>query len=509
MNIGDGLRINARNRPNKVALREGDRSLTYGLLNQRVNRLANGLRSLNIEKGTIVAVILPSGREHLESLYALGKIGAIALPIDDRWGNGEVERTIRFFSASAAIFSDEKTETFLKLEQKIHRLRGHLICTGKVDNPEITSYELLVEGSSPLEPECSVDENDTFLIALSSGTTGILKGAVITHRNLIFRFITQIVEFGFNSSDIFLNVTPMHHGGGRSHCMCHLFVGGTLTVLGGRFDPARTLMAIEKERITTCFMVPTMYHRILQLPDLSRYDARSLRVLFSSGAPLHTSIRQGVMERVTPNFYDYYASVEGGGICLLKPQDMLRKGDSVGQAVFNTEIRIVDEEGREVPKGSVGEVMYKGPGTARKYYKNPKATRECFSDGWFLPGDLARMDDDGFLYIVGRKKDMIIRGGVNIYPAEIEEILQSHPAVYESAVIGIPDKEYGEEIAAFVVLKPGKEASQEEILQFCKENLAAYKRPKVLEFVPSLPKATSGKIMKRQLKENYLAANKK
>ena len=177
--------------------------------------------------------------------------------------------------------------------------------------------------------------------------------------------------------------------------------------------------------------------------------------------------------------------------------------------MFYTEIRIVDEEGREVPSGSVGEVMYRGPGVARKYYKNPKATRESFSDGWFRPGDLTRADEEGFLYIVGRKKDMIIRGGVNIYPPEIEEILQSHPAIYESAVIGIPDKEYGEEIGVFVVLKPGKEASREEIVQFCRQNLAAYKRPKVVEFLPSLPKASSGKVVKRDLKEKYLSGIKK
>ena len=305
MNISDCLRINAKNHPHKVALREGERSLTYKGLNERVNRLANGLKSISIGKGTIVALILPSGQEHLESLYALGKIGAVTLPIDDHWESGEIERTIKYFNASAAIFPEGKKETFLKLEQKIDRLKGHLICPGKVDNLEITDYESLIERSAPSEPECPVNENDTLLIALSSGTTGIPKGVVISHRNLIFRFITQVVEFGFNPSDIFLNVTPMHHGGGRSHCMCHLFVGGTVSVLGGRFDPERTLETVQKEKITTCFMVPTMYHRILQLPDLSRYDTGSLRVLFSSGAPLHTSIRQGIKEQVTPNFYDY------------------------------------------------------------------------------------------------------------------------------------------------------------------------------------------------------------
>jgi acyl-CoA synthetase (AMP-forming)/AMP-acid ligase II len=265
-----------------------------------------------------------------------------------------------------------------------------------------------------------------------------------------------------------------------------------------------TLEAIQNEKITTCFMVPTMYYRILQIPNLNRFDTSSLRVLKTSGAVLPISTRKDVLEKLSPNFYDYYASIDGGGISLSKPQDMLRKSGSVGQGMFYTQIRIVDKEDHDVPPGKSGEVRYRALGTAKEYYKNPEATREFFSDGWFSPGDLAKMDEEGFLYIVGRKKDMIIRGGVNIYPPEIEEILQSHPLIYESAVIGVPDEEYGEEIAAFIVLKPGKETSRDEIIQFCRENLATYKRPKIVQFVPSLPKASSGKVLKRELREKYL-----
>jgi fatty-acyl-CoA synthase len=504
MNVADCLRVNARNHPNKVAIHEGELSLTYQLLNQRVNQLAHGLMSFNIKKGTIVGIVLPSGHEHLETIYALGKIGAIALPIDDRWGSGEIERTVDHFDAWSAIFHGKKVETFSEVKKEVPKLEGPLICTGETSTQGIINYERLISQSPDSEPECAADEHDTLLIALSSGTTGIPKGVVLTHRNMIFRFLTQIVELGFNPSDIYLNVTPMHHGGGRSFCMCHLFVGGRIIVLGGRFDPGATQEAIQNERITTCFMVPTMYHRVLQIPDVEHYDTSSLRALITSGSPIHESVRRKILEKLTPNFYDYYATVDGGGISLLKPQDILRKRDSVGQGVFNTEIRIVDEEGREVPPGAIGEVTYTGPGTAREYYKNPDATRECFVGGWFHPGDLAKMDGEGFLYIVGRKKDMIIRGGVNIYPPEIEEILHSHPSIFEAVVIGVPDEEYGEEIAAFVVLKPDREASKDQIVQFCKRNLAPYKRPKWVEFVTSLPKPSSGKVDKRQLRERYL-----
>ncbi len=503
MNVGDRLRINAKNHPNKVAIREGEYTLPYRTLNQRINQLANGLISLKIGKGSIVAVVLPDCHEHLETLYALAKIGAVSLPIDIRLEIGELERTLNYFDASAAIFFPDKLKTFLELEGKIDRLEKRLICTGEATAPEFINYEQLIEGAPEDEPSCHVNENDTLLIGLSSGTTGALKGAVLLHRNLIFRWLGQIVEFGFKSSDVFLNVAPMQYSAGRSFAMSHLFFGGTVVILGGRFDPVATLKTIEQEKISTCFMVPTMYHRIIQIPEADYSDTSSLRVLISSGAMLHPSILKEVFERLTPNLYNYFGSIEGGGVSILKPQDMLRKNDSVGQGVFNTEIQIVDEDGCEVPPGQTGEILCRGPAIAQGYYNNPEATREYFPNGWCRMGDLGRLDEEGFLYLEGRKKDMIIRGGVNIYPAEIEEILQAHPFVDESAVIGAPSEEYGEEIAAFLVLKPGKAISREEIIHYCEKNLAPYKKPKIVEFVASLPKTSSGKVQKVKLKEKY------
>jgi acyl-CoA synthetase (AMP-forming)/AMP-acid ligase II len=247
-----------------------------------------------------------------------------------------------------------------------------------------------------------------------------------------------------------------------------------------------------------------MYHRILQVVDNGFRGSNALRVLLTSGAPLPFSTLQGIVEKLTPNFYNYYATVDGGGISLLKPDNILVKSDSVGQGAFNTEIKIVNEMKQEVPCGVIGEVMYRSPGTAQEYYKNPRASKESFADGWFLPGDLTKMDEDGFLYIVGRKKDMIIRGGVNIYPPEIEEILHAHPAVYEAAVAGVPDEEYGEEIGVFIVLKPGMGLDRDKIIRYCKERLASYKRPKHVTFLSSLPKASSGKVIKRELIERYM-----
>jgi acyl-CoA synthetase (AMP-forming)/AMP-acid ligase II len=503
MNIGDCIRMHAKNRPNKAAIHEGEVHLTYREMNGRVNRLANGLLSLGVEKGDVVAIVLPDCHEHLEALFALGKIGVISLPIDIRLEPGEVERTLNYFDASAVIFFPEKLKTFQEFQEKLVKIGKRLICTRGGETHGVIGYEELIERSSPKEPEMTADEHDPLLIGLSSGTTGPIKGALLSHRNLMFRWLGQIVEFNFNASDVFLNVAPIQYSAGRSFAMSHFFFGATVMILGGRFDPLTTLKTIEQERITTCFMVPTMYHRIIQLPELDKTDTTCLRALVSSGAMLHPTILREVFERFTPNLYNYFGSIEGGGVSILKPQDMLRKGGSVGQGIFNSEIRIVDEEGIEVPSGTTGEILVRGPAIAQGYYGNPDATKEYFPDGWCRMGDLGRLDDEGFLFLEGRKKDMIIRGGVNIYPVEIEETLQSHPSVDESAVVGLPSQEYGEEIAAFIVLKPGKTASREELVRHCETRLAPYKKPKMVEFVPSLPKTPSGKVLKIKLRGEY------
>jgi fatty-acyl-CoA synthase len=504
MNVADSVGIIARNRPVKLAIREGQLDINYARLNQRINGLVQGLLSLGIRKGSIVAIVLPSCHEHLEALFALARLGAVSLPIDKRMEKDEVERTLRYFDASAAIFSPDKTPTFLELLGKLRTLENSLICTGEQTAPGIINYEKLLESSTQEEYEFDVDENDVFLIGLSSGTTGLPKGSVLTHRNMIYRWLGQIVEFGINSSDVFLNVTPMQYSAGRSFAMSHIFVGGTVVILGERFDPEATLEAIEKEKITTCFMVPTMYYRVLQTAESRSCDTKSIRAIISSGAKMPVNVPELIIQKLSPRFYNYFGSIEGGGISILKPEDVFRKSDSVGQGIFNTEIRIMDEKGAQLPLGHVGMIMGRGPAVATGYYKNPEATKEYFPQGWCRMGDLGRMDDEGFLYIEGREKDMIIRGGVNIYPTEIEEILQSHPLVDEAAIIGIPDQEYGEAIAAIIVLRPDQHISGDEIIHFCEKNLALYKRPKMVIFTSVLPKTSSGKVIKKNLKDMYL-----
>ena len=501
MNVADCLRNNAISRPKKIALRQGTLSIDYLHLNARVNRLANGLKALGLEKGMVVAVILPSCHEHLEALFALAKIGVICLPIDTRWDSEEIERSLNHFEAVAVIFGDGNLESILKIRERIEMTNGRLISTARGIPPTIVGYEDFLARGTEMEPDSVADEFDIFLVGLSSGTTGVPKGTAVTHRNLIFRWMGQIVEFGMNATDIFLNLSPMAYSAGRSFAMSHLYVGATVIIAGERFDPRASMESIHQQEITTCFMVPTMYHRVLQLPDIDRFDTSSLRALVSSGARIPALTQQQIVERLTPHFYNYFGSIEAGGVSLLKPEDVALKGNSVGRGVFNTEIRIVDEKGSDVPRGAIGRIIVRGPAVAEGYYKHPEATEEYFRDGWCRVGDLGRMDEDGYLYLEGREKEMIIRGGVNIYPDEIEHTLMRHPLVNECAVIGVPDREFGEEIAAVITLHPGKAITPDELEMFCRGHLAPYKRPKIVRFVDDLPRTSSGKLRKNDLKE--------
>jgi acyl-CoA synthetase (AMP-forming)/AMP-acid ligase II len=279
--------------------------------------------------------------------------------------------------------------------------------------------------------------------------------------------------------------------------MSVLFSGGTVILNPPPYAIEDLVAAVSRHEATSLFLVPTLLRRLLELDDAALAPMRRLRLLLSSGAPLHADERRAIRQRVCPAFCEYYASTEGGGVSLLTPEDQRVHGDSVGRAVFGVEIEIVDEQHRRLPPGTTGILRYRGPGVANGYYRDPEASAEAFHDGWFYPGDLAECDARGFVFLRGRRKDMIIRGGVNIYPAEVEAILMAHPAVADAAVVGWPSREFGEEIAAFVRARGAVEAA--ELTAWCRTRLAAYKRPKEIFLVPDLPRNSAGKVLKAEL----------
>jgi acyl-CoA synthetase (AMP-forming)/AMP-acid ligase II len=307
------------------------------------------------------------------------------------------------------------------------------------------------------------------------------------------------INLGFNSRDRFLSATPLYYGGGRTFTLATLHTGGTVHLLPPPYEPQALCEAVERARITSLFLVPTLIRRLLAIEDKHLLPLRKLRLLVSSGSALHPDERAEIRRRLCPAFIEYYSSTEGGGVSFLSPDDPERFGESVGRPVFGVEVQCVDESHRPLKAGEVGRIRYRGPAVADGFWNDPEASREAFRDGWWYPGDLGMLDEHGYLYLKGRAKDMIIRGGINIYPGEIEAVLQSHPAVADSAVVGWPSREFNEEVAAFVIPKQDQSIDSQELRTLCRARLAPYKVPKEVFVVQDFPRNALGKVIKTEL----------
>ncbi|UCB49464.1 MAG: AMP-binding protein, partial [Deltaproteobacteria bacterium] len=346
------------------------------------------------------------------------------------------------------------------------------------------------------------DEKSCSVMCYTSGTTGKPKGAVASHKARILEFLAHVPEFRINEDDIHLVAAPLCHSGGMFLSLGKLCIGGALCIMR-EFDPEEALRLIDQKKATNTFMVPTMLNFILELPEgrRSKYDVSSMRVIDCAGAPLPTRTKEGVVDFFhEAGLYEHYGSTECGVVTLLKPADQLKKIRSAGKPLFGVKLKLVNERKEEVSGDEVGEILIKSPYNMDGYHNKGK---EGFEGEWFASGDLAKRDEAGYLYIVDRTRDMIISGGENIYPTEIEDVLYSNPKVLEAAVIGVPDERWGESVTALIVLNEGQSSNQDEIIHYCRERLAGYKIPRSVSFVPSLPKSTSGKILKRAIREEY------
>jgi long-chain acyl-CoA synthetase len=481
MNIADSLRNHARRRPKHPAVVARDRVVSYAAFDAAVDRAANLLRDAGILQGEAVGLALGDTPEHLAFLMGIARLGAVILPVDRRWTTLEKERIAEHFGARLLIAerADEMPPSI----------------------PVLVLEQDLFEGPSappPFEPRPASGPDLPLAFSLSSGTTGRPKGPLITHGNLYARFLIYYVTLTLNEHDRFACASPLYFGGSRGFSLCVLYAGGTVVLVPPPITPAELIREVNGYGCTSAFIVPTVIRR---LADAHQGEGRcfpDLRVLISTGAALFPEDRALALERVAPNIINFYGSTEGGGISALTTAHPPEKSGSAGAIVFGTEVRVVDEDFRDKPQGEVGRICYRSPGTASAFFNDPEATAAAFRDGWYLPGDVGYLDDEGFLYITGREKDMIIRGGVNIYPYEIESILLTHPAVAEAAVVDVPSAEFGEEIAAFVSAR--KPMRAEELAAFCAGQLASYKVPRFFEFVTDLPRTSVGKIDKQALK---------
>jgi long-chain acyl-CoA synthetase len=496
-NLAHNLLDSARHHPDRVALRFGGSTLTYEQLNGLVARVAAVLRARGVGPGDRVGVMLPNVPEFALAYYGVLRAGAVVVPMNVLLK----EREVGFYlSDSGAKLLFAWHEVAAPALERAAQVGAECVVT------EPGAFSALPAGFEPAADVAARAAGDTAVILYTSGTTGKPKGAQLTHANLAINADVTKQLFGLGPEDVLLGALPLFHAFGQTCGLNAAVSSGASLTLVPRFEAGSALEVIERDRVTVFEGVPTMYAALLHHPERERFDTGTLRVCVSGGAALAVELLRGFEEAFGCIVLEGYGLSETSPVACFNHPNRLRKPGSIGTPIEGVEMRLVDEKRREVPPGEVGEVAIRGHNVMTGYWNRPKATADAIDDdGWFYSGDIGRIDDDGCFFIVDRKKELIIRGGYNVYPREVEEILYEHPAVREAAVVGIPHAELGEEVGAAVALKPGTVVRESELRAFVKAKIAAYKYPRHVWFVDELPKGPTGKILKRAIEPPVVA----
>ena len=509
------FRIHAANAPDQLAvvtyedaatplgapLGEPQRS-TFAETNARIDRLAAGLRARGLGRGDAAVVQLHNRAAFLEVQAAMARLGGSAVSVSWRSTAAELDYLVNH-SGARAIFADhECAATVLAARPRLPNVSDDCLFVAGGTYPPLHPYASAFAAAGDVRESADAAEQSAVVI-YTSGTTGKPKGAVRRFPKemgaAVMRFL---LETPIHTGDRHLAVCPMYHSTAFGFIGFNLVVGGT-TVIAPRFDPEQFLMLVERERITTTALVPTMLHRILQLPErtLDRYDTSTLRAVFSGGAPLSGALARRFIARFGPVLFNFYGATETGVNTLATSDELLRAPGTIGHAIPGNELRVLDDAGRPVARGATGELWVKNDMLVAGYHRDDAATNDAMREGFFSVGDLAHEDEHGLFHIDGRKRDMVITGGVNVYPAEVEEVLHAHPAIGEAAVVGVPDEEWGERVRAFVALRVGVHATPEEIVAHCRAALSSAKVPREVVVLDELPKNPTGKVLKRELRD--------
>ena len=509
--VGTILTLAAARAPDAPALVFGDVRLSYAELNARARRFANGLARLGLARGDRVAVLLANSTPYVEAFFGAAKIGALMVPVNFRLATPEIRWILEDCTPAALVYGTEFGDILAPLVGT-GALPARLVAVPTSTDvspvlPGALGYDAWISQAPATEPEVEVATTDDQLIVYTSGTTGRPKGAVWTHGNTLFSALAKIIDFDLTPADRVVVFGPLFHVGPLMDLAVPLLQRGGTVVLGRShgFDPTHLLAVLEAERATLVSIYPVMWRRVLAVPDLDRYALRSLRLLLTGGEPMPPPLLHEIYERF-PNvpFVNTYGSTEGGPITtFLPPADRIARIGSIGKPAFHVEVRIVDDHDQEVPPGIVGELVVRSPVVCRGYWGRPEATLAARRGGWWHTGDLAYRDEDGFLWIAGRKHDMIISGAENVYPVEVEQVIAALDAVDEVAVAGVPDPAWGEAVTAFVVRKPGAVVTEAAILEHCRANLAGYKKPRRVVFVSELPRTSVNKVSREALRHRF------
>lgn len=508
--------------PERTALIFFGKKTSYREMGEQIDRFAAALiRRLGIKKGDRVGIILPNCPQNVIATIAIQRAGAIPVQFNPMYVTREIEYQVKDSGCRVMITLDLFWE-------KVREAGGveKYIVTGmpdalpiplkwlfplKVKAPKIAPAanilrftDLLGESKEGFKPVAVEPKEDPAVLLYTGGTTGVSKGVILTHSNLAAN-VTQINEWlqpKPGQYDTVLVVLPMFHSYGFTAALGYALAAGHTCVLVPKFDPKEILKTIDKYKPTSFPGVPTIYTALMKDPDISKYDLKSIEMCVSGAAPLPVELMERWEQMTGAKILEGYGLTETSPVTHSNPRFGKRIPGSVGLPYPDTDVRVVDPEtNEELPAGKEGHILLKGPQVMKGYWNKPEETANVLKDGWLYTGDIGRMDEDGYLYIVDRMKDMVIAGGFNIYPREIDEVLYQHPAVLEACSVGVADEYRGETIKAFVVLKPGATATEAEIMEHCKERLAAYKRPREVEFIPELPKSTVGKVLRRVLAE--------
>jgi len=498
--------------PDNEAFTRGPERVTFKRFNERVNALVHGLQSRGITKGDVIGALSWNCLEYCVVFGAAMKGGYIIAHFSPRLKAEELVDIINDSEAKALFLGPELAEAVESIRDRLPKTELMTVF-GEARGP-ILAYEELISGQSEEEPDVQVTEDDPLVIFYTSGTTGTPRGAIYTHRQKLENGVIKAVDLGLEFGDRHLVVLPMFHVGGDSH-IWPFFITGGCNVLMPRpsFDPAETLKAINDERVTDVQIVPTQLVALLHLPDIKTYKFPHLKRIWYAASPMPTEVLRQGLAIFGPVFLQGYGQTESGPhVTVLKKIDHRDVRDShdgpnllasCGHPSMGVHVRVVDDAGQDVKIGEIGEIIIKSRRIMTEYWRRPEETADTLRDGWLYTGDMGYYDERGFIYIADRKKDMIITGGENVFPKEVEDVLYRHPAVKEAAVIGIPDEYWVERVHALVVLKPNAQATQEDIISFCGQHIARFKTPKGVEFVESLPKSPQGKILKREIRKNY------
>ncbi|MBM3504436.1 MAG: AMP-binding protein [Alphaproteobacteria bacterium] len=499
--IAEGIRTAAARDPDRPALTEERRSTTFRQLLARINRVSNTVMGLGLRKGDHSAIMAPNCSEYLEVTVGSAEAGVAPAMVNPRATATELGYICN--DAGARVLFVHKDAEAVARSADLKTVERIVIIDRNGSGPD--DYETLIAQGKDTAPSVALEEWDVFSVPYTSGTTGQPKGVMLSHRSRVNHMLfTMAANYGCYTPDARgLAMSPFFTGAGFINALAPAFFGGTTHILP-RYEPEAMLKAVNEQRISSMFMVPTHFHAMFSLgaEKLRHYDLKSLKVIHSNAAPLPQATKERIVEFFGDNIlFESYGSTETGSCTTLRPRDQLRKHQCVGQPNVGVWLELRDEAGALVPPGIVGEVWVKNAWLFNGYWNKPAETAEAYRNGWVSVGDLGRLDEEGYLYLVDRKKNVIISGGQNIFPREIEERLHHHPAVLEAAIVGKKDDYWGEAVNAFVVLRPGAHPTADELKTFCAETLSRYKLPKNFHFVDALPRNAAGKILHRELRD--------